>query len=114
MHELSLCQAIADHVTERAGDRPVRVVEVRIGYLRQVVPDSLLFAWEMLTEGTPLADAELKVSHVPAVVHCRACDVDTTLDWPVLACSACESHDVELRSGDELDLAWIDVAEEVH
>ncbi len=31
----------------------------------------------------------------------------------MLACARCESHDVELRSGDELELAWIDVAEEV-
>lgn len=113
MHELSLCQAIADHVQARAGGRPVRRVDVRIGHLRQVVPDALQFAWEMLTEGTDLADSELVVEHIPAVVRCRACGTDTTLDWPVLVCAACESHDVDLRSGEELELAWIDVAEEV-
>jgi hydrogenase nickel incorporation protein HypA/HybF len=112
VHELSLCQAILEHVETRAGDRPVRCVNVRIGHLRQVVPDSLLFSWEMLTETTRLAGCELLVEHVPAVVHCTTCDLDTTLDWPVLACARCESHDVELRAGDELELAWIDVAEE--
>lgn len=113
MHELSLCQAILDHVEARSGGRPVRRVEVRIGHLRQVVPDSLQFSWEMLTEQTDLADCELHVEHVPAVVHCEACGADTTLDLPVLACAACESMDVELRSGNEMQLAWIDVAEEV-
>ncbi len=113
MHELSLCQAILEHVEARSEGRPVRRVDVRIGYLRQVVPDSLLFSWEMLTERTPLAGTELVVEHIPAVVHCARCDVDTTLEWPVLACASCESHDVQLRSGDELQLAWIDVAEEV-
>ena len=111
MHELSLCQAILDHTLARAGDRPVRRVEVRIGHLRQVVPDSLQFAWEMLTESTDLADCELVIEHVPAVVHCNACGADTTLDLPVLACAACEDMGVELRSGEELELAWIDVAE---
>ena len=66
----------------------------------------------MLTEGTALAGCELVIEHVPAVVRCRACGVDTTLDWPVLACAACESHDVELRSGEELQVASLDVAAE--
>jgi hydrogenase nickel incorporation protein HypA/HybF len=111
VHELSLCQAIVDHVDQRAAGRIVRRVEVRIGYLRQVVPESLQFSWEMITEGTHLADCELVVEHIPATVSCRACGAGTTLDWPVLACSACEGHDVDLRSGDELELAWMDVAE---
>jgi hydrogenase nickel incorporation protein HypA/HybF len=109
VHELSLCEAILDHVEERAGDRPLRRVEVRIGHLRQVVPDALQFSWEMLTECQGRAGCELLVEHIPAVVRCRACGADTTLEWPVLACATCESHDVELRSGDELELAWIDV-----
>jgi hydrogenase nickel incorporation protein HypA/HybF len=113
MHELSIAQAICDTVVDRAGGRPVRRVDVRIGHLRQVVPDSLLFAWEMLTEGSDLAGSELVVEHVPAVVRCRVCGADTTLDWPVLACAACESLDVELRSGEELQLVSIDVAQEV-
>ena len=113
MHELSLCQAILEHVEGRAAGRPVRRVDIRIGYLRQVVPDSLQFSWEMLTQGTDLDGCELVVEHIPAVVRCRACGTDTTLAWPVLACAGCEGLDVELQSGEELELAWFDVAEEV-
>ena len=112
MHELSLAQAILEHVEAHAGGRPVRRVDVRIGYLRQVVPDSLAFAWEMLTEGTARAGCKLVIEHVPAVVQCRVCGAETTLDWPVLACAACESHDVELRSGEDLHVASLDVAAE--
>ncbi|MEQ1785791.1 MAG: hydrogenase maturation nickel metallochaperone HypA [Acidimicrobiales bacterium] len=113
MHELSLAQAIVEHVYARVGERPVRRVEVRVGHLRQVVPDSLQFAWEMLTESTSLAAAPLVVEHVPAVVRCRDCGADSTLEVPILACAACASLEVDLQSGRELDLAWIDVAEEV-
>jgi hydrogenase nickel incorporation protein HypA/HybF len=67
----------------------------------------------MLTESTPFAATELTIEHVPAVVRCAACDRDTVLDWPVLACAHCGRHDVELRSGDELQLAWLDVGAEV-
>ena len=110
---MSLCQAICATVDARADGRPVRRVDVRIGYLRQVVPDSLQFSWEMLTAGTDLEHCELAIEHVPAVVRCRACSAETTLDWPVLACSSCEGHDVELISGEELQIVSIDVAAEV-
>jgi hydrogenase nickel incorporation protein HypA/HybF len=111
MHELSLAQAILDTVTSRAATRPVRRVDVRIGHLRQVVPDSLRFSWEMLTDGSALAGSELVIEHVPAVVHCGSCGADTHLDLPVLACGSCDSLDVVLTSGDELQIASFDVAE---
>lgn len=113
MHELSICEAIVRTVESLADGRPVRRVNVRIGHLRQVVPDSLLFSWELLTEGSDLAGCALVIEHVPAVVHCPGCDRDTTLEWPVLMCAICESHDVALVSGEEFQIASMDVAEEV-
>jgi hydrogenase nickel incorporation protein HypA/HybF len=110
MHELSLCQAIADTAQQRAAGRPVRQVNVRIGHLRQVVPDSLTFAWDLLIEGTDLAGSTLEVDHVPAVVVCGGCGESTTLEWPVLACGQCASHDVQLISGDELLLVSLELA----
>ena len=78
MHELALCQAIVDTVGRHADGRRVERVDVRIGHFRQVVPDSLQFSWELLTEGTDLAGCRLVVDHVPAVVECRACGAATT------------------------------------
>ncbi|MGO8723301.1 MAG: hydrogenase maturation nickel metallochaperone HypA [Acidimicrobiales bacterium] len=107
MHELSLCRAIADTVTRYADGQRVQRVDVRIGYFRQVVPDSLMFSWELLTDGTALADCELVVEQVPAVIECRSCRQQTVIDWPVLLCSRCASRDVELLSGDEFLIASI-------
>ena len=72
MHELSLCEAIADSVARHADGRPVRRASVRIGYLRQVVPESMSFCWQVLTDGTDLSGCELDIEHVPAVVACGA------------------------------------------
>jgi hydrogenase nickel incorporation protein HypA/HybF len=113
VHELSVCQAIVDTVAQHAAGRRVRRVNVRIGYLRQVVPDSLLFAWEVLTEETDLAGCELAVEHVPAVVECPACGERTTLEWPVLVCGRCGAVDVALITGEEFQIASMDVAEAV-
>jgi len=113
VHELSLCQAIVDTVERHRAGRQVRQVNVRIGYLRQVVPDSLLFSWTVMTDGTDLADSELLIEHVAAVVACRSCGARTELDRPLLVCRGCESGDVELLSGEEFQLVSIDVAEQV-
>jgi hydrogenase nickel incorporation protein HypA/HybF len=113
MHELALCQAVVDTVTRHADGHRVERVEVRIGHFRQVVPDSLLFSWDLLVDGTELSGCTLAIDHVPAVVECRTCGGATTLDLPILMCSRCGSTDVELVSGEEFLIASIDRAKEV-
>jgi hydrogenase nickel incorporation protein HypA/HybF len=113
MHELALCQAIVDTVERHADGRRVERVDVRIGHFRQVVPESLQFSWELLTEGTDLEGCRLVIEHVPAVVECRACGATTTLTMPIFVCGSCEGTDVALVSGEELLVASIDRAREV-
>jgi hydrogenase nickel incorporation protein HypA/HybF len=113
VHELSLCQAIVDTARRYGGERPLRRVLVRIGFLRQVVPDSLVFSWQVITDGSDLAGCELSIEHVPAVIECRRCGVTTELDRPLLICPQCESDDVTVVHGEEFQIAAIDVVEEV-
>ncbi len=113
MHELSVAQAIADTARDHAGGEPVERVSVRIGHLRQVVPDALQFAWEMLTEGTDLDGCALEIEHVPAVIACPGCGDEHTLDWPVMVCPGCSSSDVTMVSGEEFQLSSIDVGQGV-
>jgi hydrogenase nickel incorporation protein HypA/HybF len=110
VHELSMCEAIAQKVVERAAGRPVSVVTVRVGHLRQVVPDAMMFSWEMLIAATSLEGARLEIEHVPATVECNVCGAITTLDVPLLACAQCGSRDVALRAGDELLLVSFETA----
>lgn len=113
MHELSLCDAIVDRVLDHAGGRPVRTVRLRIGHLRQVVPDSLHFYWDLRTDGGddgPLAGTRLEIEFVAAVVRCRDCGARTTLDDPILLCGSCDRADVELVAGEEFLIDSIDLA----
>ncbi|HEX3795457.1 MAG TPA: hydrogenase maturation nickel metallochaperone HypA [Acidimicrobiales bacterium] len=111
MHELSICDAIVDSTRQRADGRRVTQVTVRIGHLRQVVPDALQFGWEILTDTTELKGCELVIEQVPATVACRECHVETTLDMPILCCSACGSFEVTLLTGEEFLLVSMDLAE---
>lgn len=111
MHELSLCEAIAATVVKHAGDRTAAGVVVRIGYLRQVVPDALAFCWTMLTEGTDLEGCALEIEQVPAVIRCAGCGEESTLEAPLMICPACEGDDVTLLSGEEFQVASLDLAD---
>src|SRR5580692_6558162 len=94
---------------KRAHGRPVKQVTVRIGHLRQVVPDALQFGWEVLTEGTDLKGCQLLIEQVPATVKCQRCGAETTLDMPILMCGTCESFDVTLLSGEEFLIVSMEV-----
>jgi hydrogenase nickel incorporation protein HypA/HybF len=111
VHELSLCRAIVDTVDEHASGRTVSRVHVRIGQLRQVVPDTLRYCWGVTTDGTALDGCELVIDHVAVVVACEGCGAHTTLAHPILVCGTCDGRDVRLVSGDEFLIEAIDVME---
>ena len=73
MHELSICQAIVDTALRHAGGRRVTVVDVRVGRLRQVVPDSLAFYFEIVARDTDVEGAELRIEQVGSQLRCPAC-----------------------------------------
>ena len=101
VHELSICSAVAAIAAEHAAGRPVERVRLDVGALRQVVPDTLCFSWEIVVAGTPLAGSVLEVRELPAVIHCDSCGGVTSLDQPVFRCS-CGSTKTTVVSGDEL------------
>lgn len=108
---MALCEAIAGVVTRHAGDRPVTRVVVRVGYLRQVVPDALTFSWEVLSGMVGLDGCALEIETVPAEVACDACGARTALEAPVVACRACHSGDVTVVAGEEFAVVALELAD---
>ena len=111
MHELSLCEAIVGVVKPYADGRHVDVVRVRIGALRQVVPESLSFCWTLLRDYEDMPDAELELEFVTAEVRCRCCRTESSItsQWSLL-CPRCSSADVEVLRGDEFLVTSLDVS----
>jgi hydrogenase nickel incorporation protein HypA/HybF len=102
VHELSLADAVVAIARDHARGRRVSAVEVKIGRLRQVVPEALDFAFGLVAAGTEVEGAELRVEHVPVRVSCARCAVESEADEFPLACSSCGSLDVDVVAGDEL------------
>lgn len=109
MHELSICTAVAEIVREHAAGQPVQRVHLDVGHLRQVVPDTLRFHWDILVGGTTLEGSSLEINHVPVVVRCRACDATSTLDEPLFLCADCDSSEVDVTAGEELLVTSLDL-----
>jgi hydrogenase nickel incorporation protein HypA/HybF len=109
VHELALADAIVAIAEQHARGRRVARVELDVGYLRQVVPDALRFAFELVAEGTCAEGAELAIDEVPATVLCGACGADTRVDAFPLACARCGSVDVEIAAGEEFSISALEL-----
>jgi hydrogenase nickel incorporation protein HypA/HybF len=111
MHELSIAQAIADVARRHAAGRRVIGVEVRIGHLRQVVPDALAFSFALVAQGTELEGAELELTETEAGGRCRTCGADGAFHAFPLTCGTCGSWDVEVTRGEELLVEALELEE---
>jgi hydrogenase nickel incorporation protein HypA/HybF len=112
MHELSIAQSIVDIVGQYVPPEQgaeVRTVNVRVGALAGIVPESLAFCFTAITAGTPLAHAALAVDFIPYRVCCAACRT-TSLAEPGLAlCPHCASAETTVLSGTELQVVDIEM-----
>jgi hydrogenase nickel incorporation protein HypA/HybF len=111
VHELSLSSAIVNTVVKHAQGRRVALVNLRVGHLRQVVPDSLEFYFEFVARGTVCEGARLQQDAVPAVLRCDECAAEWELDVPFFRCPECGSSEVTVTSGNEFEVESIEVEE---
>ena len=113
MHELSIAESIVRIACRHAAGRPVVKVELKVGYLRQVVPDALAFSFALVAEGTEVEGAELVMEEVPAAGRCRACGTESEPAGFPLRCDACGGLDLEVLRGEELLVDALELAEMV-
>jgi hydrogenase nickel incorporation protein HypA/HybF len=111
VHELSICQSIGAIVRKHAAGRGVRTVHIRIGKLRQIVPDTLVYCWTLVNEETPLAGSRLEVESIPAAIRCLQCRHTQTLTEVLLVCDSCGSQQVEIVAGEEFLITSLELME---
>ncbi|MDM8522376.1 hydrogenase maturation nickel metallochaperone HypA [Desulfococcaceae bacterium HSG8] len=116
MHEMGIAMQVAEIATasipEDMQDARVERVNIKVGKLAAVVPESLRFCFEVVIKDTRLDGAELRIEEIPVVARCRECDTEWTVTGPVFRCEKCDSGSIEVLSGQELDIESIEITED--
>lgn len=108
MHELGLCTSIVDAIEQRAGERSVQRVRVRVGRLHHVHPEAFDQSFAVAAQGTVAEDAAAELVLLPVRARCGTCTGTWEADEIPMACPHCGGVDVELVGGDELVLESIE------
>ena len=116
MHEISVMTQLVKAILERLEDYSfvgVKEVELSVGELSFLAEDQMRFAFEILTENTPLHGAELVIKTSPSMVRCSSCGYEGPLRveddpryhiaTPIFACPVCESL-VDIIKGRECEV----------
>jgi hydrogenase nickel incorporation protein HypA/HybF len=111
VHELSLSSAIVNTVVKHADGRRVTLVELRVGKLRQVMPDTLEFYFEFVARGTVCEGARLEQEVIDAALRCNECGHAWAIEIPAFRCPQCAGSRVEIASGNEFEVVAIEVEE---
>jgi hydrogenase nickel incorporation protein HypA/HybF len=109
MHELSVASAVVDTALRHAEGRRVLVVNLKVGELRQVAPDSLAFYWDVVSRETLAEGARLEQVVIPVRMRCEACAHAFEPEL-MFRCPECGGAG-EVLAGDELEVDSIEVEE---
>jgi len=112
VHELSLSSAILATALRHADGRRVKSVQMRIGTMRQVVPESLDFYFGIVGRGTLCEGAALEQERIVAELRCEGCGREWRPEIPAFRCPGCGGGEVEIVAGEEFEIDSIVVEEE--
>jgi hydrogenase nickel incorporation protein HypA/HybF len=114
MHEMGISNSVLEAVRAEAARHPgaqFRKVAVRIGELTAVDSSSLRFCFEALIRDTDFAALELEIETCPRRHRCPRCGAEFDIKDYDFQCSRCGEMATECISGDQLELAYLEVDE---
>ena len=110
MHELSIAQNIVEIVEEQAKKLDlisVSEVELDIGTVSGVIPETLEFVMDITIKGTLLENAKIIINIIEAKAKCRKCNHDFVIDDIYSLCPQCCSYEFDIIQGKELKVKSI-------
>lgn len=105
MHELWLCKSILEIIKQKAVDlncTRIKQIILEIGQLSAVEKDSLIFSFNVITEGTVAENAEILIIDIPGEALCESCKKKVPLRQYYDECGSCGSHSLKVTQGEEL------------
>ncbi len=105
MHELSIAEELLDIIFKNAGKAgisKVSVVNLKIGEYAGIYPDSLEFAFEVLSQEKMTQGARVNIERIAPRFICQKCQSIVSRDKE--KCEHCGSEEITMQGGDELEI----------
>lgn len=106
----SVLEAVRSEMQRYPEARPAKV-GLRIGGMAAVDQESLRFCFEALAGGTDLESLQLEIEICPRRHRCKDCGNEFNIADYNFQCPACCALNSECISGDELELAYVEIEE---
>lgn len=117
MHEASIATELLNIAIQEClknGYKKIDSINVIVGKATGIMKDALLFAFDILKEGTLAEGATLRIEEIPVRIFCKNCGKITESDenFVIFECPNCSSFSVDLISGKELNITEMEVSNE--
>lgn len=112
MHEMSIAKGILDIVLDTAQDysaSAIHQVNLLVGKMSGIEPDSLHFCFDAVTKGTIAEGARLNIQETSIEGYCIQCERNFSVEEYDFHCPHCKSGMVNVISGRELKVLSIDM-----
>jgi hydrogenase nickel incorporation protein HypA/HybF len=114
MHEMGIANSVLEAVRTEMGLHPGTYpckVGVRIGEMAAIDRDALRFCFEAIIQETDLQSLELEIEVCPRRHRCQVCGCEFIVRDYDSRCPQCASLETRCVSGDELELAYLEIEE---
>lgn len=111
MHEFSIIEnlfKIIEDITNKEKLKKVDKINLLVGEMLQIVPETLDFAFNTSKKGTKYENTKLNIEFQPIIGKCMNCSNQFELHKNNHNCPECRSNDFEIISGKELIIKSIE------
>lgn len=113
MHEMSLTEGVVRILEDQAaahGFAKVKTVWLEIGELSNVDPESMLFCFDAIAKGSPVAaEARLEIVRVAGQAFCLGCGQTVVVTNRFDACPECGGYGLRVTAGEEMRIKELEV-----
>ncbi len=116
MYEHTLTHMIHNSVQNlcrRYSLKKVNRLLIKVGGIRKINPELMTFIFAGLSKGTPAEGAVMSVMILPVSLKCYSCGHTWTTDEAEFLCPRCSGRNVDLLSGLEFAIDFIEVESNV-
>lgn len=109
---MSIAQSVIDIVKDemaRNNAAILRSVDLKVGSMSCIVPESLISCFEIMISGTEFEGARLNIEVMPLMAYCNSCDKEFEIKDSAFYCTNCGEMEIDILSGRDLSISEIEV-----